>query len=401
MRPSRVTALSFCRRDLVYDPGGLRHASPYRRRRILRSSRMKLSAVHFDKNRHSYLGLSRTGPQLSNNFRGSIHTPSTCFPRLPTFVSSGRRVQLLGCWLGFARGRIYTSWIASTDFIERATLEFHSYVTLHDIQTVIEAPVRICRTVTCKRATYRRGGPNPDVPGSSKEGSLYLPGRRNMEFHDDGYSGQGPNGDLPSPGGQHGPTTRMDRAFPRGTVPDALPSDMTERSRNIRGQRDSGSASDRAYPRATFQQQGEHESENHSPGQSSSNRDQSSNNRDEGDGYYGGRPESIPRGSALDSPTDSRQFEADLPAQPGGPEIRGPRQPQPPQDNQTPTSRKPSIGRLFSFGRRQRPSSLTQEDRYPNQRAAYNKPVDTRSNPSFIRPRRLPTTDAPTTDAPH
>ena len=69
MRPSRVTALSFCRRDLVYDPGGLRHASPYRRRRILRSSRMKLSAVHFDKNRHSYLGLSRTGPQLSNNFR--------------------------------------------------------------------------------------------------------------------------------------------------------------------------------------------------------------------------------------------------------------------------------------------------------------------------------------------
>ena len=134
MRPSRVTALSFCRRDLVYDPGGLRHASPYRRRRILRSSRMKLSAVHFDKNRHSYLGLSRTGPQLSNNFRGSIHTPSTCFPRLPTFVSSGRRVQLLGWWLAFARGRIYTSWIASTDFIERATLEFHSYVTLHDIR---------------------------------------------------------------------------------------------------------------------------------------------------------------------------------------------------------------------------------------------------------------------------
>ena len=132
MRPSRVTALSFCRRDLVYDPGGLRHASPYRSRRILRSSRMKLSAVHFDKNRHSYLGLSRTGPQLSNNFRGSIHISSTCFPRLPTFVSSGRRVQLLGCWLGFARGRIYTSWIASTDFIERATLEFHSYVTLHD-----------------------------------------------------------------------------------------------------------------------------------------------------------------------------------------------------------------------------------------------------------------------------
>ena len=56
------------------------------------------------------------------NFRGSIQTPLTCFPRLPTFVSSGRRVQLLGCWLGFTRGRTFTSWIVSTDFRERATL---------------------------------------------------------------------------------------------------------------------------------------------------------------------------------------------------------------------------------------------------------------------------------------
>jgi hypothetical protein len=52
--------------------------------------------------------------------------------KLPTFVSSGRRVQLLGCWLGFARGRIYTSWIASTDFIEKPLSNPNSYVTLHD-----------------------------------------------------------------------------------------------------------------------------------------------------------------------------------------------------------------------------------------------------------------------------
>jgi len=44
MRLSRVPVLSLDRRDLVYDPGGFHHASPYRRRRMLRSSRMKLSA---------------------------------------------------------------------------------------------------------------------------------------------------------------------------------------------------------------------------------------------------------------------------------------------------------------------------------------------------------------------
>ena len=107
-------------------------------------STMKLSAVHLDKNRHSYLGLSRTGPQLSNNFRGSIHISSTCFPRLPTFVSSGRRVQLLGCWLGFARGRIYTFWIASTDFTEKPLSNPNSYVTLHDILLLLK-PQSGCR----------------------------------------------------------------------------------------------------------------------------------------------------------------------------------------------------------------------------------------------------------------
>jgi len=58
MRLSRVTALSLCRRDLVYDPGGLRRTSPGWQRRILRSSTMKLSAVHSDENRRSRLGLS-------------------------------------------------------------------------------------------------------------------------------------------------------------------------------------------------------------------------------------------------------------------------------------------------------------------------------------------------------
>jgi hypothetical protein len=64
VRLSRVTALSLCRRDLVYDPGGLRHALPYWHSRILRSSSVTLSAVHFDENRHSHLRLSLTGPQL-------------------------------------------------------------------------------------------------------------------------------------------------------------------------------------------------------------------------------------------------------------------------------------------------------------------------------------------------
>ena len=66
MRPSRVTALSLCRRDLVYDPGGLRHASPYRRRRILRSSTMKLSAVHVGEQQASFPSVY---PVWDHNFR--------------------------------------------------------------------------------------------------------------------------------------------------------------------------------------------------------------------------------------------------------------------------------------------------------------------------------------------
>ena len=91
---------------------------------LLRSSRMKLSAVHFGRIRHPFLRLSLTGPQLKNNFRGSIQTPTTRLPRLLTFVSSGQRVRLLGWWLAITRGRTCTSWIASTDFIEAANLEF-------------------------------------------------------------------------------------------------------------------------------------------------------------------------------------------------------------------------------------------------------------------------------------
>jgi hypothetical protein len=54
MRLSRVPVPSLDRRDLVYDPGGLRHVSPYRRRRILRSSAMKLSAFALEKEQASY-----------------------------------------------------------------------------------------------------------------------------------------------------------------------------------------------------------------------------------------------------------------------------------------------------------------------------------------------------------
>ena len=121
MRPSRVPVLSFDRHDLVYDPGGLRHASPYRRRRILRSSTMKLSAVGLWKRSGTR---SSAYPLRDHNFRGSIQTLSTRFTRLLTFVSASQRVSLLGCWLGFAHGRIFTSWITSTDFIEEAILEF-------------------------------------------------------------------------------------------------------------------------------------------------------------------------------------------------------------------------------------------------------------------------------------
>ena len=67
--------------------------------------------------------LSLAGPRLSNNFRGSIQTLLTCSTRLLTFVSSRQRVSLPGRWLACALGRIFTSWITSTDFIEEAILE--------------------------------------------------------------------------------------------------------------------------------------------------------------------------------------------------------------------------------------------------------------------------------------
>jgi hypothetical protein len=115
MRPSQVPVLSIYRHGLVYDPGGLRHASPYRRSRMLRSSTTKLSAfAHRESGTRR--GLSPLGPQLSSSFRGSIQTLPTCSTRLPTFISSGRRVLLPGCWLGFDPGRTFTSWTAKNQF---------------------------------------------------------------------------------------------------------------------------------------------------------------------------------------------------------------------------------------------------------------------------------------------
>jgi hypothetical protein len=46
---------------------------------------------------------------LQTSFEGSIQTPTTRFPRLLTFVPSGKPVALPGCWLGFALGRTCTS----------------------------------------------------------------------------------------------------------------------------------------------------------------------------------------------------------------------------------------------------------------------------------------------------
>jgi len=123
MRLSRVPVLSLSQHDLVYDPGGLRPVSPVATGRILRSSGVKLSAVPPPKGSGILGWLSLAGPRLSNNFRGSIQTLLTCSTRLLTFVSSRQRVSLPGRWLACALGRIFTSWITSTDFIEEAILE--------------------------------------------------------------------------------------------------------------------------------------------------------------------------------------------------------------------------------------------------------------------------------------
>ncbi len=66
---------------------------------------------------------SRAGPRRSHHFRGAIPTLLTCSTRLLTLVSSRQRVSLPGWWLACARGRIFTSWIPSTGFIEEALLE--------------------------------------------------------------------------------------------------------------------------------------------------------------------------------------------------------------------------------------------------------------------------------------
>ena len=46
-----------------------------------------------------------------------------CSTRLLTFVASRQRVSLPGWWLAVALGRMCTSWITSTDFIEDASLD--------------------------------------------------------------------------------------------------------------------------------------------------------------------------------------------------------------------------------------------------------------------------------------
>ncbi len=123
MRLSRVPVLSLYQHDLVCDPGGLRLVSPIATRQILRSSGVKLSALPTPEDQASSAWLSLAGPRLANNFRGSIQTLLTCSTRLLTFVSSRQRVSLPGWWLAVALGRTFTSWIASTDFIEVASLE--------------------------------------------------------------------------------------------------------------------------------------------------------------------------------------------------------------------------------------------------------------------------------------
>ena len=123
MRLSRVPVLSLSQHDLVYDPDGLRPVSPGATERILRSSGVILSAVPTPEGSGILGWLSLAGPRLSNNFRGSIQTLLTCSTRLLTFVSSRQRVSLPGWWLAVALGRIFTSWITSTDFIKEAILE--------------------------------------------------------------------------------------------------------------------------------------------------------------------------------------------------------------------------------------------------------------------------------------
>ncbi len=123
MRLSRVPVPSLCRRDLVYDPGGLRHGLP-KRRADTAFQRSDAVRVRLGEEQAFHPQLILSGPRLSSNFRGSIQTPPTCFPRLQTIVSSGPRVPLPGWWLAFAHVRTFTSWMTTIDFIEAANLEF-------------------------------------------------------------------------------------------------------------------------------------------------------------------------------------------------------------------------------------------------------------------------------------
>ena len=91
--------------------------------RILRSSSLKLSAFALALAQASYPRLILSGHNFQTDFRGSMQTPPTRFPRLQTFISSGPRVPLPGWWLTFTHGRIRTSWMTTTDFIEGATLD--------------------------------------------------------------------------------------------------------------------------------------------------------------------------------------------------------------------------------------------------------------------------------------
>jgi hypothetical protein len=122
MRLSRVPVRSLYQHDLVYDPGGLRPVLPFTTRQILRSSWITLSAFLAPRIQASRSDTPFRDPHVPY-FRGSIQTLLTCSARLLTFVSSRQRVLLLGWWLAVARGRICTSWIAATDFIEEAILK--------------------------------------------------------------------------------------------------------------------------------------------------------------------------------------------------------------------------------------------------------------------------------------
>ena len=124
MRLSRVPVLSLYQHDLVSDPGGLRPVSPVATGRILRSSALTLSALPTPEAQGAWGGFSLAGPRLAHNFRGALPTLLPCSTRLLTCVSARQRVLLPGWWLAFALGRTCTSWRASTDFIEVASLEF-------------------------------------------------------------------------------------------------------------------------------------------------------------------------------------------------------------------------------------------------------------------------------------